>query len=344
MESKSKTKMKEFEREIIIQMRDGVAGGAVVEAGNASGAKILSAYGLADPVAKVPMRTDTIIDIASITKIIATSSSLLLLRDRGLIDLDAPFTDYIDFHAELKSPITLRELSMHVSGFPEGLPYFDEDGLKMREKVLDFPPRFLPNTHYEYSCWNYHLLARVIERVSGMTLREFAVANVFGPLGMTDTSLGAPATSDPARLARTDTAPGAGAISDPVAFRIYRAGACAGNAGAFSTAPDLGKFCRMLLSGGGLFSAGSLDEFTRGRQAFPSIVRRAIGFITWDDLMPDGFSLHSVQHSGWSGQTIFVDMDNDFYAVVLTSRIGHYNRARLGRRTIAEWLRREVAR
>jgi len=334
--------MKEFEREILIEMRDGAIGGAVVEAGNADGAKLLSAYGLADPVAKVPMRTDTIIDVASITKIIATSASLLLLRDRGLIDLDAPFTDYIDFHAELKTPITVRELSMHVSGFPEGLPYWDEDGLKMREKVRRFPPRFPPNTNYEYSCWNYQLLGQIIERLSGMTLREFATANVFLPLEMFDTSLGTPVTDDPARLARTDTAPRAGAISDPVAFRIYRDGACAGNAGAFSTAPDLGKFCRMLLSGGGLFSADSLAEFTRGRQVAPSGIGRAIGFITWDDLMPDGFSTWSVQHSGWSGQTIFVDMERDFYAVVLTSRIGHYNRTRLGRRTIAEWLRRET--
>ncbi|MFA7186266.1 MAG: serine hydrolase domain-containing protein, partial [Victivallales bacterium] len=282
-------------------------------------------------------------DMASVTKALATTTALLILRDDNLLDFDAPFTDYLpEYVAPLKTRISIRDLAMHISGFGQQKYYDAPTGQEIRRNVLSVPP---PNPYgkFEYSCWNFQLLSMIIENVSGKQLPDFCLERIFLPLEMRDTSLGTPLTGDLERLAKTCATEKAGQISDFIAFRLYRDGFTAGNAGAFSCATDLARFCRCLLRRGEyapgkrLFSGYGFDAISVPR-TFAAPVKRSFGWIVADDLKPAGFSKQTIYHSGWSGQTIFLDCDADFYAVVLTTRtLNEYDRARCGRfKLIAE--------
>ncbi len=334
-------------QEIDDEIREGILHGAVVAAGTLSGTLETRARGYADPGHTRFMRPDTVIDMASVTKVLATTSALLLLKERKLLDFDRPFTDYLpEYRAALPQPIRIRDLAMHRSGFGQQSHYAAETGIEIRRKILSVPP---PNPYgtYEYSCWNFHLLSMILEEVTGTALDVFCRQQIFLPLGMTDTSLGKPVSSDPARLAQTCATEQAGQISDFIAFRLYRDGFITGNAGAFSCAGDLAKFCRCLLRGGitdtgvSLFSDDVLQEIrTPAMQAGP--VKRSFGWIVEDECKPDGFSPHTAYHSGWSGQTIFLDFERQFYAIVLTTRtLEQYDRAKAGRFKIIAELARE---
>ena len=293
--------------------------------------------GYADSESKTEMRIDTVIDLASVTKVLATTSVLALCCDEGLVDLDAPFTCYLpEYSAPLQEPITVRELATHVSGFGQQCHYDAPEGHEIRRKMLATSPGG-PRGKLEYSCWNFHLLEMLVEKVTGYPLPEFCRKRIFEPLGMLDSSLGKPLPTLPsARLSRSYATDKPGQISDFIAFRLYRDGLAAGNAGAFSCAPDLAKFCRCLLQDGKygmgkrMFSAQSIAAMsTTCSQDGP--VKRGLGWIVADELKPTGFSARTMYHSGWSGQTIFLDLDRKFYAVVLTVRSEEYERAKQGR-------------
>ncbi|MFA6714231.1 MAG: serine hydrolase domain-containing protein [Victivallaceae bacterium] len=323
------------EAEIKSELDSGIINGAVISAGTADETRFEKAWGFADTGTR--MRTDTVIDMASVTKALATSSALAICRDDGLIDFDRPFTDYLPaYRAPLAKSITVRDLAMHVSGFGAQKYYTAATGREIRRNLLLAPP---PGRHgdFEYSCWNFQLLGMLVEEVSGCSLPDFCHNRIFAQLGMHDTSLGKPLTEDPARLARTCAAAGPGRISDEMAFRLYRDGFSAGNAGAFSCAADLAAFCKCMLKGGEyapgkrLFSAYSFDALTAPR-IHAGAVQRSFGWIVADEFKPSGFSAHTVYHSGWSGQTLFMDLNKRFYAVILTTRtLNEYERARQGR-------------
>ncbi len=336
-----------LEQELDNEMREGVLHGAVVAAGTLNAALETRVRGYADPGHTRFMRADTVIDMASVTKVLATTSALLLLRDRNLLDFDRPFNDYLpEYRAALPESIRVRDLAMHRSGFGQQSHYNAADGSAIRHKILSVPP---PNPFgkYEYSCWNFHLLSMIIEELSGTPLDVFCRQQIFLPLGMKDTSLGKPVPSDTSRLAQTCATEGPGQISDLIAFRLYRDGFNTGNAGAFSCAGDLAKFCRCLLrdgkteSGLQLFSQGALQEIrTPALQC--GQVKRSFGWIIEDECKPTGFSPHTLYHSGWSGQTIFLDFERQFYAIVLTTRTAEqYDRAKAGRFKIIAELARE---
>ncbi|MDD4816958.1 MAG: serine hydrolase [Victivallaceae bacterium] len=323
--------MSAYQDEIAAEIADGVIDGAVVCAGDRTGIKRIEHFGFADRSGGVPMRDDSIFDVASITKVIAVAPALRLLG----VDMDRPFTDYIDFHAALIAPVTVRDLATHISGFALNggpIPYFSEDGRAMMRDILRRPPIFPPRTRYEYACWNFLLLGAIVEKVSGEPLNTFCRHTIFAPLKMNDTSLGRPVTDDISRLARTFAMPHAGEISDPTSFRIYRDGLCAGNAGAFTTAPDLAKFNLMLLNGGApLLNASDIAEFSTNTIPAALHIKRGVGFLIDDPFKPTGFPARTVYHSGWSGQTMIADLENGFFAIVLTARQGDYDRAKRGR-------------
>ncbi|MPN59697.1 hypothetical protein SDC9_207419 [bioreactor metagenome] len=161
---------------------------------------------------------------------------------------------------------------------------------------------------------------------------------------MGDSSLGKPAVSDPARLAQTMGAAKPGVISDFIAFRVYRDGLACGNAGVFSTTDDLAEFARAVLRGseygGGrrLFSAESFREIATPRMKFAP-VERSFGWIVRDEWTPAGASGRTAWHSGWSGQTLFLDLEKSRFVIVLTTRCGDYDRARRERfEAIGEFL------
>ena len=327
-----------WETEIRREMAENIIHGAVVSAGNAAGTYLEQAWGFATPSHRIPMQTDTVIDLASITKVLVTATALLQLRDGGQIDLDAPFTAYLpQYTAVLPHPITVRDLATHISGFGQQEHFRAPTGAEVRRKLLTTPPTG-PYGHLEYSCWNFLLLAMIVENQSGQPLPEYCREHIFRPLDMNDTALGRPAAAVvPERLAQTCTTENPGQISDPPAFTLYRDGFSAGNAGAFSDAPDLAKFCRCLLRGGEyapgkrLFSPAAFAEITTP-QVNQGGICRSFGWIISSELKPGGFSAQTIYHSGWSGQTVFLDLEQQFFAIVLTTRtVEGYAQAAPGR-------------
>jgi len=334
---------------LMLEQQEGVISGAVVAWGNAGREQECLATGYADLQQKMPMRQDSIFDIASITKVLATVSSLLICRQDGLIDFDAPFTEYLDFHALLPGrPPTIREMANHLSGFSheghEIRQYSSENGVEINNNLLCFPPLFVPGVHYEYACWNYMLLARIVERLTEMPFSAFCRKRIFAPLSMNETALGQPQSFLSAdRLTQSIGTSRGGIIADRWARRLMRDGYVAGHAGVFTSAGDMGKFCRMLLNGGGdVFTAGSIAQLTtvQPTTAHPVSADRtcSFGWIMQDPYKPKNASAKTIFHSGYTGHTILIDFDRNLYGIVFTTRNDFYERAKVERFKILETL------
>lgn len=264
-------------------------------------------------------------DLASLTKTITASVCATLITE-GRLDPDAPFTEYFPEHALGKScAITIRDLATHSSGFGNfsGPRYSENPDVNrgaagFEEELRTKLPR-RPRGTYCYSCYNYALLGTVAERVGGQSLNRLAKDRIFAPLEMTRTgwwpvpddghTVTVPLLMRDGRLRRT------GEVHDEPA---RYAGRPIGNAGAFSTLPDMLRFAEDLLRRR-RFPAAHYDllfkgTFRLGRDC------RSFGFDMGDDGRPDGFSMASIRHSGFTGQFICVDPALDFAGVVLTLR------------------------
>ena len=292
--------------------------------------------GYTSPERKFPMDTDTVLDVASTTKVAAVITSLLVLHARGRIDFDAPFTEYLkDFSAPLYEPVTVRDLADHHSGFGDVLGqkqrlYFDESGTRMMENMLTIPPPHPPTRHSWYACWNYLLLGLIVERITGETLVSFCKREIFDKLGMTSSSLGAPRPEIPLeRLGQTVGTPAPGVISDSYARRIYRDGLCAGNAGLFISAKDFSKLLQCYLDGGGtpdgeqLFGEAEMAEIMPDRRERFNDYRR-FGWVIRQDILPEEMFGSVLFHHGYSGQTVLFDPSRHMYGIVLTLRYEDY--------------------
>jgi CubicO group peptidase (beta-lactamase class C family) len=324
------------------EMRDGVIHGAVVVAGGVNGSDVVASWGWADAAHAVPMTPSTVIDMASVTKTAAGVTACLVAHYRGLMDFDAPFTNYLSsYAAPLPRNITVRDIANHVSGFGEadGAPrvYFDSDAGKMLGNVLSMPPALPKHGEVKYSCRNYILLGRLFESVAGCEAEDFCRREIFAPAGMKDTSLGAP---NPAigkgRLAQTMGTDRPGVISDFVARPLWAKGIGTFNAGLFSTAEDIARLLRIYLRG------GVCDDGTRifGEREMKQIApvegdrtegARRFGWQYATKDLPEQLSGSALFHSGWSGQTVLFDLRKQRYAVVLTTRCGDYARAKKDR-------------
>ena len=285
--------------------------------------------------------SQTIVDMASVTKAAATVTALLICIERGLVDPERSFADYLpQLRYKLAEKVSVADLANHLSGFGNipGInhyPYFAETGAEMVENILNMAPIY-PRGKFEYACWNYLLLCMIVEEVTQQKFPDFCRREIFDVLNMTSSSLGAPASSDPALLAHTFNTPQAGMISDRVAHRFYSGGFSAGNAGMFSTIEDMAKLLRCYLRHGAsennnrLFSSKVFDLLLP-QGALPTISNRTFGWIVCDEIFPDSITGKTLMHSGWSGQTIWLDTQNDLFAIILTARCGDYDQAKSGR-------------
>ena len=250
------------------QIHAGLIDGAVVLSGTGTEDFRRGAYGIADRMKQAPMQFDSVFDIASLTKVTGTAVLLAFCVEEGIIDLDAPFTEYLPYHGRLFSPVTVRQLATHYSGIQINYPYFPGEEKKMIEAILSLDFVRPPMTEYEYTCTNYILLGLLIERVMKKPLEQLAEERIFRPLGMNDTKWGAPVDGALSRTIRTiNAAPGV--ISDHGARAI--APHRIGNAGIFSTASDLAKFCRMMLNRGRGFFKTDIAELFFTNQAPPGM-------------------------------------------------------------------------
>jgi len=324
------------------EIADGVIHGAAVVSGGLDGETLSCSWGWADAAHTVPMSTRTVVDMASVTKAAAGVTAYLVAHAKGLVDFGVPFTNYLAaYKAPLQHVVTVRDLANHTSGFGEadGNPrvYLSPDAATMLSNVLSMPPKEPTCGKAVYSCRNYILLGQALEAATEQKVDDFCRKEIFGPLGMKDTSLGAfPPGVGEQRMSQSMSTERLGVISDNVARPLWGAGIGTFNAGMFSTAEDMAKLMRVYLRGGvadngaRLFSAAEMAEIA------PSLTNRSDGARSFgwqsfcEDLPPALFGT-SLFHSGWSGQTVLFDLKRRRYAVVLTTRCGDYSRAKRDR-------------
>jgi uncharacterized protein YbbC (DUF1343 family)/CubicO group peptidase (beta-lactamase class C family) len=309
-------------------IRDDKIPGAVLLVGHNGQVVYRKAYGFRAllPV-KEPMTADTIFDIASLTKIVATTSGMMKLFEEGRVRIDEPVTAYLPEFQNGTSPITVRDLMTHFSGLRPDLdidpPWSGYDtGIR---KALTDKPVGPPETKFVYSDINFILAGEIVHRLSGLPENEYLKKILFDPLGMTDTTY-LPPPALKSRIAPTemqkDGAILRGVVHDPTARYM---GGVAGHAGVFSTADDLGKFCQMILDGGdGLFNPSTIQIFTTPHTPPNQPILRGLG---WDIQSPYSavrgtlFPVGSFGHTGFTGTSIWIDPASRTYVVLLTNSV-----------------------
>ncbi len=299
--------------------------GAVVLLGTADRILFHDAYGLAQVKPQpVAMRKDSIFDVASVTKIICTATAMGILRDRGLIDPDAPMSRYLPDHkGKGVDQISPRHLAAHVSGFAAD-PRVSHGGKVTGDEIfvrmLLEDPTWPVNTKYEYADRNIILLSTIIERVTGKSFEAFCQEEVFRPLQMKDSHLN--------RVEPTERVVDCGYPPLGLSHNIdtRHTDRAIGSCGLFTTAEDVSHVCRMMLhpgewEGRRVLSKETVIDFTTRRKDFPLAGR---GFI-WEvdeksNHRPAGMSAKAYGHSGWTGISVWIDPVPGVYTIVMTNR------------------------
>ena len=316
---------------------DGLLRGMVVAAGSGTVPDLLWAGGLAAVLpAPHPMTPDAIFDIASITKVVATATACGILMDRGELDPEAPVRRYLPELPEWPGvDIRIRDMATHTSGFENhhfrGLPREE-----MMRLLFVTPTSWPPRSRFEYACRNFILLGLIVERIAGEPLYDFCRRNIFEPIGMTSSFSYPP--PDPVLDRVVPTAyPAPYADLDSMA---RRAGRMIGHAGLFTNAPDLARFSAMMLNRGRVGSTRILGETALEwilkpcsppglparsfgwdmRPAIPAGAAVPNGDTAGSPDRPTGFSASAIGHSGWTGQSLWIDPERGRYAMVLTNR------------------------
>ena len=300
--------------------------GATIAVGSGDSVVLLAAVGHYGADDKRPVTTETIYDLASLTKVIALTTECILLVDRGKLDLDAPVQRYLpEFRGPMKDQVTIRYLLTHSAGLVADLPLWDST--RTREGALamvDTSPLVSPpGTRFVYSDLSAIVLMQVVERITGRPFDELLADDVFRPLGMTATGFAPPKTWRD-RIAPTEMDTFfrhrllIGEVHDESAARL---GGVSGNAGLFSTAPDLATFARWLLR---MRRTDSLHvrEFTQ-RQNIPPGSSRALGWDTPSENSSAGTKMgpNAFGHTGYTGTSIWFDPDRDLFIILLTNRV-----------------------
>ncbi len=304
--------------------------GCVVAVGRRDGVIFEEAYGKrALEPAPEAMSVDTIFDLASLTKPLATAASVVVLADRGAVDLDAPVARYVpEFGARGKGGVTVRQLLTHTGGVPIETPLvdFDAGAKEALRRAFAVGPVAAPGARFSYSDVGFLALGELVARVSGRDLASFARAEVFEPLGMVDTGFLPPAAAL-ARVAPTERVEGRvlrGEAHDP---RARRMGGVAGHAGLFGTARDLARFARALLGDGALEGARLASPAALRGWLAPHDVPDAVRALGWDirsaysKNRPPGASRRAFGHGGYTGVSMWVDPGLDLFVIVLGNRV-----------------------
>jgi CubicO group peptidase (beta-lactamase class C family) len=311
-------------------LADGAFPGAYAAIGTADGLVADYGVGRLDAADGTRPTASTVWDLASLTKVIGTTSAVLQLVGTGRVALDSPVVRYLPaWTATGAERITVRHLLTHSSGLPAWRALYKEASTaeEAESQLFATSPDTLPGVRYVYSDLGFILLGKMVERVSGERLAAYDSANLFGPLGMRDTRYLPPA-SWLGRVAPTEVDPWRGRqirgeVHDENAFRL---GGVSGHAGLFSSGRDLIRFAQMYLSYGTLDGVRILDSatvaaFTRVQDA--TISRRALGWETptggnsaGSKLSPGAFG-----HTGFTGTSLWMDPTQGVFVLLLTNRV-----------------------
>jgi CubicO group peptidase (beta-lactamase class C family) len=305
--------------------------GAVVLVGQEDDIVYWQAFGnkIVDPFEE-PTDKNTIFDLASMTKPIATATSIMILRDRKKIALDDYVSKYLPaFACKGKEEVRIEHLLTHTSGLPAytnaaelkeqfGSPCPD----KVIEKICSFEAASKPGEKFRYSCLGYIILARVVENISGQNIGQFSKENIFVPLGMKHTSYN-PREARKLDIAATEVIDGRplrGTVHDPLARLMA---GLSGNAGLFSYAYDLSIYCRMLLNDGALNGKKILSPEAVKLLTTARTHGRACGFdvnSTYAWVKGSYAPEQAFCHTGYTGTSIVGDPVSKTYIIILTNR------------------------
>lgn len=315
-----------------LALADSAFPGAVVYAGHHGKLVYKKAFGYYSYEAgAMPMRTDAIFDMASVSKVISTTTAAMLLYDEGRLDLDKKVAYYLpEFGNKGKEAITVRNLLLHNSGLPAFKPFYKTLKTPQEEisAIMNSETEFPAGSKMQYSDLGMITLQQIIEKLSGKKLDEFVQERIFSPLGMTRTMYNpkpeywyycVPTEKDDYWRMTTLK----GKVHDEAAYLL---GGVAGHAGLFSTAGDLSVFLQMLIQKGNYGSVQFIKPSTVSlwtkKQTDQST--RALG---WDTRSPKQssagtlFSPDSYGHTGFTGTSVWVDPEREFFVVLLTNRV-----------------------
>ncbi len=330
---------------------DGVTPGAALAVGRHGKLARLRAYGRLDWAADAAAVTDsTLYDLASLTKVVGTTTAAMRLVEEGRLRLDAPVGDYLpEWSRGWKAQVTMRHLLLHRGGVPAFRPYWREleGAAAYRQAFARLEPEYPPGSRTVYSDIGFMTLAFVVESVAGRPLDAYLDEILFGPLGLRETMFNPPPALRP-RVAPSEVDTVfrhrhvRGEVHDENAFA---AGGVAGHAGLFSSARDLARFADWMLaaaraaapagapSGGVPGAAGSARDPALARPS-PATVReftrradrgssRALGWDTPSGRSSAGrfFSTDAFGHTGFTGTSIWIDPELDLFVVLLTNRV-----------------------
>ncbi len=291
---------------------------------------------------EAPMQRTTVFDLASLTKPLATTMALMKLVDEGTLDLDESIEGFLDGSLPAdKSDLTSRLLLCHAAGLPDWRPFYLEleslpsaaREIQLRRLLLQGPLAYRPGTDTIYSDLGFMMLKWVVERALGMPLPDYLRNHIFEPLGLGRTFLGnAPSGLGlrNARFAATEDCPWRrrvmlGQVHDENAYAL---GGYSGHAGLFSNALEISVLADLLMQ----HFRGEREDFFRpetvraffGRQ---NLVKRSTWALGWDTPSEEGssagrhFSTHSVGHLGFTGTSIWMDLEKDVIVIFLSNRI-----------------------
>lgn len=342
-------------------IRQGVTPGAALAVGRSGGGVRLTGYGATDHAAAAPAATDsTVYDLASLTKVVGTTSAVMLLADRGRLDLDAPLSRYLPAwpRGGWRDSVTARRLLTHRGGLPAFIRFWHPDHGALRgtaafvDAIAALEPAYRPGARTVYSDLGFILLGATVEAITGVGLDAFLDRELWTPLGMDDTGF----NPRPDRMAGVwqqagagdamagGSAAGGGVALDRIApteqdtvFRhvhvhgvvhdenAYAIGGVAGHAGLFSTARDLSRFAQfMLRKGTSPDGQRIVAESTVERfTALDPGSERALGWDVAPGASRIAESLSGVAwgHTGFTGTSLWVDPDRDLFVVLLTNRV-----------------------
>ena len=355
------TRLSQVDRVIGEAIADNTIPGAVIAVVRGDRIAYLKAYGNKSVVPSVkPMTTDTMFDLASVSKCVGTTLSFMQLIESGLVRLTDNVDRYIPGFKPWEDPetgekvdITVRDLMTHSSGLDAYIGvdgYVAEFGENTPDELETYiatrvKRNFRPGTRCLYSCLNFITLQRILERVTGEKLCDYAQKHVFDPLGLKHTCyfpLADSAQKSKEKLKKlcaptevqADGLPLVGAVHDPIARRINSGNS--GNAGVFSNAEDLGVICAAIMNGGyGILGPLTIDLMCKAPVQNDPRVGRALG---WDK---DGWNPGtrgdifdpetSIWHTGYTGPSVVIDMKTRTAVIILANRVHPEDKGNLAR-------------